>query len=142
MFPDVLHPVVRVHPISKKRAVYVSPQTTKSIANVRDFESEHLLHMLYQLPEIPENQLRVRWEPNMIVLWDNISTQHYAPRDFLPYRRRMERLIVKGSRPIGIHGKKKRKTAKMNARGTARESKTGQHRTGLARPSDMIPKKR
>jgi taurine dioxygenase len=142
MFPDVIHPVVRVHPISKKRSIYVSPQTTKYIANVRDFESEHLLHMLYQLPEIPENQLRIRWEPDMIVLWDNISTQHYAPRDYLPYRRRMERLIVKGSQPYGIHGRKKRQTVKMNARGTALDSKTGRHRTGLARPSDTILKKR
>ena len=142
MFPDVHHPVVRIHPISKKRVIYVSPQTTKYIANVRDFESEHILHMLYQLPEIPENQLRVRWEPNMIVIWDNISTQHYAPRDFLPYRRRMERLIVKGSQPYGIHGKKKRKTVKMNVRGTAPDSKTGQHREGLARPSDTILKNR
>jgi len=140
MFPNAFHPVVRVHPVSKKKAIYVSPQTTKYIANVRDFESEHILHMLYQLPEVPEYQLRIRWEPNMIVLWDNISTQHYAPRDFLPYRRRMERLTIKGSQPYGIAGKKKRKRVKMNVRGTAPESGTGQHRKGLARPANTILK--
>lgn len=142
MFPNAIHPVVRVHPISKKRAIYVSPQTTKYIANVRDFESEHLLHMLYQLPEIPENQLRVRWEPDMIVLWDNISTQHYAPRDFLPYRRRMERLIVRGSRPYGVTGKNKPKAMKMNVRGTDSDALTGQHRRSLARPADTFLKTR
>ena len=140
MFPNANHPVVRIHPVSKKKAIYVSPQTTKYIANVRDFESEHILHMLYQLPEIPEYQLRVRWEPNMIVLWDNISTQHYAPRDFLPYRRRMERLTIKGSQPYGIAGKKKHQTVKMNVRGTAPESRTGQHRKELARPANTILK--
>jgi taurine dioxygenase len=140
MFPNATHPVVRVHPMSKKKAIYVSPQTTKYIANVRDFESEHILHMLYQLPEIPEYQLRVRWEPNMIVLWDNISTQHYAPRDFLPYRRRMERLTIKGSRPYGVAGKKKHKAVRMNVRGTASDSRTGQHRKGLARPANTILK--
>jgi len=139
-FPNANHPVVRIHPVSKKKAIYVSPQTTKYIANVRDFESEHILHMLYQLPDIPEYQLRVRWEPNMIALWDNISTQHYAPRDFLPYRRRMERLTIKGSRPYGIAGKKKYKAVKMNVRGTAPESRTGQHRKGLARPANAILK--
>ncbi len=140
MFPNAIHPVVRVHPVSEKKAIYVSPQTTIYIANVRDFESEHILHMLYQLPEIPEYQLRVQWESNMIVLWDNISTQHYAPRDFLPYRRRMERLTIKGSRPYGIAGKKKRRTVKMNVRGTASDSRTGRHRKGLARPANTILK--
>lgn len=140
MFPNTTHPVVRVHPVSKKKAVYVSPQTTKYIANVRDFESEHILHMLYQLPETPEYQLRIKWEPNMIVLWDNISTQHYAPRDFLPHRRRMERLTVKGSEPIGLSGKKKTRNIKMNVRGTDLNSRTGRHREELARPANTILK--
>jgi len=138
MFPNAVHPVVRVHPVSGRKAIYVSPQTTKYICDVRDFESEHILHMLYQLPEIPEYQFRVRWEPDMIVMWDNISTQHYAPRDFLPHRRRMERLTVKGSRPYGVAGKKTRRTVRMNVRGTAPASGTGRHRDGLARPANTI----
>jgi hypothetical protein len=96
--------------------------------------------MLYQLPEIPEYQLRVRWEPNMIVLWDNISTQHYAPRDFLPHRRRMERLTIKGSQPYGVSGKKRPKKVLMNVRGTDSNSRTGQHRDGLARPANTLLK--
>ncbi len=138
-FPNSIHPVVRVHPLDKsKKAIYASPQTTKAIADVRDFESEHILHMLYQLPETPEYQLRVQWEPDTIVLWDNVSTQHYAPRDYLPHRRRMERLTVKGWRPRGVDGKAGPRNRKMNVRGTDSDTRTGQHRDGLARPSNTI----
>jgi len=138
-FPNLIHPVVRIHPKDKsKKAIYASPQTTKAIADVRDFESEHILHMLYQLPETPEYQLRVKWEPDMIVLWDNVSTQHYAPRDYLPYRRRMERLTVKGWRPRDFDGKVKPRAQKMNVRGTDSDARTGQHRGGLERPSNTI----
>jgi taurine dioxygenase len=141
MFPNMLHPVVRVHPVSRKRVIYVSPQTTKYIRGVRDFESDAILTMLYQLPEIPEYQLRVHWEADMIVMWDNRSTQHYAPRDYLPARRQMERLTVKGDRPLGVHGKRKIKTVEMNIRGTDRADKTGQHRKGLARPANTALRK-
>jgi taurine dioxygenase len=104
IYPNAAHPVVRVHPVSKKKLIYVSPQTTTKIVGVRDFESEKILDMLYRLPEIPEYQFRVKWEPNMIVIWDNRSVQHYAPRDYLPAHRRMERLTIKGDRPYGVAG--------------------------------------
>ena len=98
--------MVRVHPISKKRLIYVSPQTTTNILGVRDFKSDKILDMLYRLPKIPEYQFRATWEPNMIVLWDNRSVQHYAPRDYLPAHRRMERLTIRGDRPYGVAGLK------------------------------------
>ena len=104
IYPNMAHPVVRIHPISKKKLIYVSPQTTTEIVGVREFESEKILDMLYRLPEIPEYQFRVKWEPNMIVIWDNRSVQHYAPRDYLPHHRRMERLTIKGDRPYGVAG--------------------------------------
>ena len=141
MFPNMAHPVVRVHPVSKKRVIYVSPQTTKYIRGVRDFESDYILTMLYQLPEIPEYQFRVHWEPDMIVMWDNRSTQHYAPRDYLPARRQMERLTVKGDQPLGVHGKRKIKPVELNIRGTGKADKTGRHRKGLTRPANTAPKK-
>ena len=141
MFPNMVHPVVRVHPVSRKRAIYVSPQTTKYIRGVRDFESDCILTMLYQLPETPEYQFRVRWQPDMIVMWDNRSTQHYAPRDYLPARRQMERLTVKGDRPLGVAGKSKIKAVEMNIRGTGQADKTGQHRKDLARPANRSLKK-
>lgn len=104
IYPNTAHPVVRVHPVSGKKAIYVSPQTTTKIVGLRDFESEKILDMLYRLPEIPEYQFRVKWEPHMIVIWDNRSVQHYAPRDYLPAARRMERLTIKGDRPYGVAG--------------------------------------
>ena len=100
-FPNTTHSVVRIHPVSGNKLIFVSPQTTTRIAGLRDFESAHILDMLYRLPEIPEYQFRVKWEPHMMVIWDNRSTQHYAPRDYLPHRRRMERVTVKGDRPFG-----------------------------------------
>ena len=98
-FPNTTHPVNTTHPISKKKVVFVSPQTTTKIRALRDFESESILDLLYRLPEMPEYQFRVKWAPNMFIIWDNRSTQHYAPRDFLPERRKMERLTIKGDRP-------------------------------------------
>lgn len=139
IFPNQRHPVVRVHPVSGRRAVFVSPQTTKRILGLRNFESEHLLQMLYQLPQIPEYQFRVSWEPDMIVMWDNRSTQHYAPRDYFPARRRMERLTVGGDKPIGVSAE-----SNAPARGAthpparSNEARIGQHRPGLARPSDAL----
>jgi len=137
LFPNQRHPVVRVHPVSGRKAIFVSPQTTKSILGIRDFESDHLLQLLYHLPQIPEYQLRVNWEPDMIVMWDNRSTQHYAPRDYLPARRRMERLTIKGDRPFGVHG------ITQIAAVCNGEHRVGRHRSGLARPAEaMISKPR
>lgn len=104
MFPMPVHPVVRVHPVTGKRAVYVSPQCTTKIRGMREWESDHLLQMLYHLPEIPEYQYRVQWQPNTVVIWDNRSTQHYAARDYLPSRRRVERVTIKGDRPVSTKG--------------------------------------
>ena len=104
IYPNTPHPVVRVHPVSGRKLIYVSPQTTTKIVGMRDFESEKILDMLYHLPEIPEYQFRMKWEPHMIVIWDNRSVQHYAPRDYLPAPRRMERLTIRGDRPIGVAG--------------------------------------
>ena len=101
LYPNSTHPVVRIHPVSGRKAIFVSPQTTTRIKGVRDVESERILDMLYSLPEIPEYQFRVKWEPHQIIVWDNRSVQHYAPRDFLPHRRRMERYTIKGDRPFG-----------------------------------------
>jgi taurine dioxygenase len=125
-YPNAIHPVVRVHPISKKRAVYVSPQATKRIVGMSEWESTAILQMLYHLPEIPEYQYRVQWRPNMVVIWDNRSTQHYATRDYLPHRRRMERVTIKGDRPIGVNGP-------VDAASIVDKSKVAQDRTRIKR---------
>ena len=104
MFPNPIHPVVRIHPETKKKAIFVNPQFTTRIKGLKERESKAMLDMLYDLPKIPELQYRHHWEPNTLVVWDNRSVQHYAPHDYLPQRRFMERVTMAGDRPFGPKG--------------------------------------
>ncbi len=100
-FPNPAHPVVRLHPVTGKKAIFVSPQFTSHIKGMTDAESQSILDMLYRLTEIPEYQFRVGWKPGTMVFWDNRSTPHYAARDYLPHRRRMERVTLRGDAVVG-----------------------------------------
>lgn len=100
-FPNPAHPVVRVHPVTKRKILNVNRQFTKHIVGMTDQESRFLLDLLFRQIDTPEYQLRVRWEANQIVFWDNRSTQHYAVHDYFPQRRRMERITIIGDRPVG-----------------------------------------
>lgn len=100
-FPNPVHPVVRLHPESGKPGIYVSPVFTKYIKGMSERESQQILEILYRQMEVPEYHYRVEWATHTLVIWDNRSCQHYAPRDFLPRRRRMERVTIKGDKPIG-----------------------------------------
>lgn len=100
-FPNPVHPVVRVHPVTGRRILNVNPQFTIRIVGMKEAESRALLDLLFDQAKTPEYQLRVRWEPNQMVMWDNRSTHHYAVHDYWPQRRRMERITVKGDRPFG-----------------------------------------
>lgn len=100
-FPNPVHPVIRLHPVTGKKVIFVSPQFTLHIKGMTEGESQSILDMLYRLTEVPEYQFRVGWKPGTMVFWDNRSTQHYAARDYLPARRRMERVTLQGDRVIG-----------------------------------------
>ncbi len=102
-FPRVTHPMVRVHPETGKRALFVNRLFTIGIKDVDDREAAALLDVLFRQVDTPEIQYRFSWQqwPRAIVIWDNRSTQHYAARDYLPQRRRMERCTLKGDRPEG-----------------------------------------
>ena len=103
-FPNPWHPVVRVHPVSGRRILYVNQQFCVRIKDLKTDESDTLLSFLYRQATIPEYQLRVKWQPNTLVMWDNRSVQHYAVHDYYPARRTMERVTVKGDRPVGVTG--------------------------------------
>jgi taurine dioxygenase len=100
MFPNPSHPVVRTHPGSRRKGIYVNPQFTLHIEGLQAGESRALLDLLFEQAHVPEYQFRLRWEPDTIVFWDNISTQHYAANDYYPQRRRMERTAVVGDVPV------------------------------------------
>ena len=100
LYPNPTHPVVRTHPKSGARVLYVNPQFTLRIEGLAEDESEGLLAILYRQAQIPEYQFRYTWKPGDIVFWDNQSTQHYAANDYWPDRRRMERTAVVGDVPV------------------------------------------
>ena len=103
-FPNPAHPVVRVHPVSGRRVIYVNPQFTTRIRGLKTDESNALLQFLYAQAGIPEYQLRVKWQVNTVTLWDNRSVHHYAPHDYYPQRRTMERVTITGDIPVGVSG--------------------------------------
>ena len=103
-FPNPLHPVVRVHPVSGRRILNVNPQFTIRIAGMKEDESLTVLEFLFRQAHTPEYQLRVRWRPDTVVMWDNRSVQHYAPHDYYPRRRTMERVTIAGDTVLGVTG--------------------------------------
>jgi taurine dioxygenase len=102
MYPPVLHPVVRVHPLSGKKALFVNPQFTVGINGMEEHESRTLLDLLFRQAFVPEYQFRHHWKPHTIAMWDNRSTQHYAIHDYYPQRRYMERVTIKGGPVTGV----------------------------------------
>lgn len=95
------HPVVRVHPVSGKKAIFVNPEFTTHIKGMEKDESRTILDLLFRKTLRQEYQYRHRWQPNMVIYWDNRSTQHSAQHDYYPHRRLMERVTIKGDRPVG-----------------------------------------
>ncbi len=101
IYRPAVHPVVRVHPVTGRKAIYVNPQFTTHIKGMEADESRVVLEMLYRKTLRHEYHYRHRWQSDMVVFWDNRSTQHSALHDYYPNRRLMERVTVKGGRPVG-----------------------------------------
>jgi taurine dioxygenase len=101
-YPPATHPVVRLHPVSGRKVLFVNPNFTVAIEGMGESESHALLEQLYRQASVPEYQIRHQWRPHTLVFWDNRSVQHYAIHDFYPQRRKMERVTIKGDRSVGV----------------------------------------
>lgn len=99
-FPTPVHPVVALHPVTGERVLYVNRQFTTRIIGVKETESRAILDFLFRQADTPDYQFRLSWRPHTIAFWDNRLVQHYAPHDYLPERRYMERVTIAGVRPM------------------------------------------
>ncbi|ASR02218.1 TauD/TfdA family dioxygenase [Gordonia rubripertincta] len=97
----VSHPVVRVHPETGRRSLFVNPGFTSHIEGVSEAESRGILDLLYAHITKPEHIVRHRWRLGDLVLWDNRNTLHYANRDYGDNRRVMHRITLRGDAPVG-----------------------------------------
>lgn len=98
-FPAVSHPVVRTHPDTGQKILYVNSIFVSHIEGMEPAEGTQLLDLLCRQATVPEIQCRFRWEPGSVAFWDNRGTQHYAASDYWPARRVMERVAIVGNRP-------------------------------------------
>jgi taurine dioxygenase len=98
--PPVSHPVIRTHPVSGRRCLFVNEGFTTHIDGLTARESEALLTFLFAHIARPEFTMRWHWSVDDIVFWDNRITQHYAVADYLPDRRIMHRATVTGDKPV------------------------------------------
>ncbi|MCX4634264.1 TauD/TfdA family dioxygenase [Streptomyces platensis] len=98
-FPPVTHPVVRRHPETGRRMLFVNASFTTRIVGLGRAASDRLLRLLFQQAQVPEYQVRWRWQPGDLAFWDNRATQHYAVNDYGTHRRVAERVAIAGDRP-------------------------------------------
>lgn len=102
-----VHPVVRVHPESGERVLYVNPSFTRQIVDLSPRESRHLLDLLFEELARPEYTVRFKWEPGSLAFWDNRAVLHLAPRDVehLGHDRVLHRITLAGDVPVGVDGR-------------------------------------
>ncbi|MPZ47596.1 MAG: TauD/TfdA family dioxygenase [Betaproteobacteria bacterium] len=101
------HPIVRVHPETGERVLFVSPSFLKSIVGLSPRESQVLLEFLWEHIVRPEFTVRFRWEPGSVAFWDNRATSHLAPRDIFDsdFDRQFYRVTLLGDVPVGVDGR-------------------------------------
>ena len=100
VLPPVVHPVVRTHPVSGRKSLFVNRAFTTGIEGLSKVESAHLLRLLLEHLEHPQFQVRWRWQAGDVAIWDNRSTQHLAVSDYFPEPRHVRRAAVLGDRPF------------------------------------------
>ena len=99
-FPRSEHPVIRTHPITGRKLLFVNRGFTTRIVQLKRHESTAILEMLYRHIETPELQCRFKWEKDSIAFWDNRCVQHHALWDYYPERRYGHRVTICGDKPF------------------------------------------
>ena len=102
-FPRPEHPMVRTHPDTGRKALYMHPDFLQHVVDMEPGESRALLEILYAQSRVPEYQCRFKWRKNSIAFWDNRTKQRYAVSDYWPHVRQMERVTVVGDPPFYRH---------------------------------------
>jgi alkyl sulfatase len=104
--PAAVHPVVRVHPVTGERALFVNPLFTHYIVGLSDRESRTLLDLLFAQIARPEFTVRFKWETGSVAFWDNRATAHLGPVDLASseFDRRVARVTLAGDTPVGPDG--------------------------------------
>ena len=93
-FGNAIHPVIKKHPISNKKFLYINPGFTSQLVGMNMTESNNLLSYLFNFMNKPEFQIRFKWSANTVAIWDNRCTMHYAVGDYMPHHRQMNRITV------------------------------------------------
>jgi taurine dioxygenase len=97
--PPVEHPVIRIHPETGKKLIFVNSLFTTHIVDMQKRESDALLRFLFEHIITAEFSCRFHWKPNSIAIWDNRSTQHKPINDYFPAHRKLQRITVDGDQP-------------------------------------------
>ena len=103
IYPRSEHPVVRTHPVSGRKALFVSRTFTTHIVQLAKRESHAMLQMIFAHLENPQFQCRFQWKPGSVAFWDNRCAQHNALWDYYPHSRRALRVTIKGDTPVYRH---------------------------------------
>lgn len=99
--PEAVHPIVRTHPETKRRALYIGhPDTAQQIEGMTAAESRPLLDFLYEHSTAPDNIYRHMWQVGDVVIWDNRCTMHYAVHDYGDAERVLNRITLQGEVPV------------------------------------------
>ena len=99
-YPHAIHPVVRTHPETNKKSLFVNRTFTTQIMGLSEFESKNILDFLFNHCESLEFQIRYKWELFDTVFWDNRCAMHRAIWDYWPMERKGRRVTIKGDRPV------------------------------------------